>query len=118
MAQNEAVLKSGRPLTIDYTPGADAGSGEVIPNLGATGVGAGGIVIAHGPLLNGIPGAVAIGGGIYEASFDAAIAFGVIVYWNDGTNQITATSAGNRQAGYVVKATSGAAKGWFYHQPA
>src|SRR5262245_11915054 len=118
MAVNEAVLKGGNPTFVDFTPGSDIPAGEVIANLGAGGAGLGGVTIPHQPLLNGIPGAVAIGGGVYEASFDAAIAFGVIVYWNDAGNLITATATANRQAGYVVKATAGAGKGWFYHQAA
>ena len=55
----QAAFFHGEPQMIDYTPSADIAAGEVkvIGNVPA---------IAHIPIANGVPGAVAIGGGIYN----------------------------------------------------
>lgn len=104
-------------MQVDYTPGADVPAGEVISLLGA--VGAGGVVIPHLPLTSGKAGAVAVAGGVYEVTGDAAIALGALVYWDDVANRVTAVSTNNRQFGYAVQASTGAgAKLLAYHEPA
>jgi len=62
MAANEALFKSGHPLTARYTPsGADVLPGEVIV--------VGDIpVIPHLAIPDGEPGAVAVRGGIYTCT--------------------------------------------------
>jgi hypothetical protein len=118
MAANEAIYRSGDPVFVDYTPGADVPAGEVIATVvGATA--AGGVLIPHLNLSNGVLGSVSVSGGVYEVAGDAAIALGALVYWNDTNNQVTATSTGNRQFGYLVSACTGAgAKCLAYQQPA
>lgn len=118
MAANEAIPRTGDPIFVPYTPGADLPAGEVVGTvLGATA--AGGVLIPHEFIPNGVAGNVAIHGGVYEVAGDAAIAVGTLVYWNDSANQCTATSTGNRQFGYAVTACSGAAaKFKVFHQAA
>ena len=103
----DAVFRQGAPDSyVNYTPGSAVAAGEVLPFFGAAA--AGGVAIAHLPIPAATPGAVAVGGGVYEVAGDAAIALGAVVYWNDATNQVTATSTGNKQFGYLVSACSGA----------
>lgn len=114
MAANEAVFMHGNPTFMDYTPGSDIPAGEIFDAFGADL--AGGIAIPHLPLTSGVKGAVAIGGGIYKSLADAAIALGVLVFWDDTANRITATATANRQAGYCVQASTGAGgEIWFQH---
>src|SRR5262245_11575600 len=103
----EAQFYQGAPTAqVDYTAGSAIAGGEVVGLFGATG--AGGVGIAHLPIAAGAVGALATGGGVYRVAGDAAIANGALVYWNDATNQVTATATGNRQFGYLVSACTGA----------
>lgn len=109
----DSVYKYGAPRMVDYTPsGADIALGQVklvgdIP------------MIAHRPISDGVQGALAAGGGIYEVLGDAAIAVGKKVYWNDSANKVTETSSGNKAIGYTVTACSAdAATCQIMHEPA
>jgi predicted RecA/RadA family phage recombinase len=87
----DVVFVSGESLLRrDYTPdGFDVPAGGVVV-FGNT------VGIAHGPILDGELGSLALGNGTYDAPTAEAIADGVWVYWDvtssaDGT--VTATAS-------------------------
>jgi len=90
--------------SIDYTPGADVAAGDVVVQGDLVGV-------AKLDITAGKLGALAV-----EGVFDFAkatgvgttLAAGTTVYWDDAANVATATAAGNKQIGKVVKAAAAA----------
>src|SRR5262245_47466103 len=103
----EAQFWEGSPTAqVDYTPGSAVAGGEVVPLFGAAT--AGGVGIAHLPIAAGALGSLATGGGVYRVAGDGGIAIGMLVFWNDATNQATQSNVGNRQLGYAVTACTGA----------
>ena len=84
--------------SIDYTPGSDVAAGAVVVQNDLVGV-------AKRPIAANTAGALAV-----EGVFDfpkstaggSAIAAGVIVYWNAGAQQATATASGNKLIGKTV----------------
>lgn len=81
-----AIFSHGKPGMIDHTPSGAVTAGTVIVANGAT-------YIAHEPLAANALGAVADGGGVYEATCASAVEAdqGDIAYWNASTG-ITRTS--------------------------
>lgn len=113
----EATFRHGDPVAVDYTPGTAIAAGQVVALFGAALTG--GVAIAHLDIAANTLGAVAVGGGVYEVTADAAIANGALVFWDDTANRVTATATGNRQFGYLVSASTGVgALCWAFHQAA
>jgi predicted RecA/RadA family phage recombinase len=90
--------------TVDYTPAADVASGAVVVQNDLVGV-------ATRPIPANTLGSLAVKG-IFDfpksTAGGSAIAAGITVYWNAGASQATATSAGNKLLGKVVKAAADA----------
>jgi predicted RecA/RadA family phage recombinase len=88
--------------SIDYTPTADVAAGDVVVQGDLVGV-------AKQPILANQLGALAVKG-IFDfakaTGAGTALAVGTIVYWNNATKVATATAAGNKQIGKVVKAAA------------
>src|SRR5262245_48261412 len=90
--------------SVDYTPGADVAAGDVVVQGELVGV-------AKQPIKANQGGALAV-----EGVFDfakatgagTAQATGINVYWDDAANVATATAAGNKLIGKVVKAAADA----------
>jgi predicted RecA/RadA family phage recombinase len=76
--------------SIDYTPGADVG-------------------VAKQPIKANQLGALAVEG-VFDfakaTGVGTALAAGTTAYWDDAANVATATAAGNKQIGKVVKAAA------------
>lgn len=101
---SDAIFKHGTPRMVDYTPGSavTGGSVVVIGDLP---------LVAHRDIAASEKGALAAGGGVYEATADAAIAAGKKVYWDDTNNKVTETSTSNKVFGYLVDDTTASADG-------
>ena len=86
--------------SIDYTPGADVAAGAVIVQVDLVG-------IAKRPITANTLGALAVDG-VFDlpksTAGGSAIAVGTTVYWSTGSQQATATSAGNKLLGKTIKA--------------
>lgn len=100
----EAVFRHGDPVMVDYTPGADVSAGDVVLLGNLTGLTVG---IAHVDISNGILGALAAGGGVYECTNLDNAADYAKVYW-DGT-KVTTTSTNMATFGFVVGRGGGGA---------
>jgi predicted RecA/RadA family phage recombinase len=101
MAQAVFIHEGG---AVDYTPTADVAVGEVVVQGDLVGV-------AKHPIPANQPGALAVQG-VFDfakaTGAGTALAVGTIVYWNNVTKVATATAAGNKQIGKVVKAAADA----------
>ncbi len=83
---------------IDYTPGADVASGDVVVQGDLIGV-------ARFAIKSGVLGALAVTGVFdFAKATDVAYTVGTILYWDDTNNIVTTTSAGNKPLGKVVVA--------------
>jgi predicted RecA/RadA family phage recombinase len=101
MAANEAVFHYGDYVEmVPYTPGADVPAGEVVL-LGDI------VGICHVAIPSGELGSLAVQGGVYTCTGDAAIAVGKKVYWDNVNNKVTETATANKVFGYTVVACSG-----------
>ncbi len=109
----EITFRSGDPVMVDYTPAAGniaEGQGVVIGTVAANTAGQGAILgIAHRPITNSTLGALAVGGGIYEATNLNNAAVGAKVYWDDTNNKVTTVSTNNAVFGWIVKRGGAAA---------
>jgi predicted RecA/RadA family phage recombinase len=89
---------------IDYTPTADVAAGDVVVQGDLVGV-------AKQPIKANQLGALAVEG-VFDfakvTGVGTALAAGATVYWDDAANVATATAAGNKQIGKVVKAAADA----------
>lgn len=87
-------------LTMNHTPVAAIAAGEVVV--------VGDIpAICVRPIDANVLGGLNVGGGTYEVMGDAAIAKGVLVYWVDATNKVSATAGANKYFGITVEACTG-----------
>lgn len=100
----QATYRHGWPLMADHTPNAAVAAGDVIV-VGTR------VCIAHSAIAADALGAVAVGGGVYDVTADAALAAGAKVYWDDTANKVTATAGANKVFGYVAPGSSSAADG-------
>lgn len=98
MAQATAV--HGDPIFADYTPGSAVSAGDVVVQNNLPGV-------AHVDIAASELGALAVFGGVYLCTGDAAISVGKKVYWDDTNNKVTETSSGNKGFGWTVSDCSG-----------
>lgn len=103
----DVTFKKGDPRMVDYTPAANVAAGEVK-------------VVGNIPMISHLVGgftydssrptrmmALAVQGGIYSCTGDAAIGVGKLVYWNDTDNKVTETRGSNKTFGFTVSACSG-----------
>jgi predicted RecA/RadA family phage recombinase len=85
---------------IDYTPGADVASGDVIVQGDLVGV-------ARFDIKSGVLGALAVTGVFdFAKATNVAYTVGTILYWDDTNNIVTTTATGNKQIGKVVRAAA------------
>ena len=89
---------------IDHTPGADLAAGDVVVQGELVGV-------ATRPIPADTPGGLAVEG-VFDfakaTGVGTAVAAGTNVYWDDATNQATATATGNKLIGKSVRAAADA----------
>jgi predicted RecA/RadA family phage recombinase len=103
----EATLRHGTPVMIDYTPAAGAVSAGQVVLIGNTaGLTCG---VAHLDIANGVLGALAAGGGVYDCINLNNAANGAKVWWDDSVNKVTTTSTNNALFGFVVSGGAGGA---------
>ena len=104
-------LKHGQPIYIDYTPGTAKSAGSVVVLEDSVG-------IVHNRIEASTLGALALGGGVYLGTGDAAISQGVAVYWDATNGKATETVAGNKFLGLCVRECSGDGEDiWVLHLP-
>lgn len=90
----------GKPVMVDHTPdGSDVTAGDVVA-VGDE------VRVAHHDIADGELGALAAGGGVYEATADDAIAAGKKVYWDSSAGKVTETSTDNTGFGRTINASS------------
>lgn len=102
----EAIMRSGTPVMIDYTPAAgNIAAGEVVLIGNTVGLTCG---IAHVDIVNGVLGALAAGGAIYDVvTLENSVA-GTKVWWNTSINKVSTTSTNNMLFGFLVESASAA----------
>lgn len=87
---------------IDYTPAADVASGDVIV-IGDT------VGVAVRPIAADELGSIAISG-VFRmpkaAGSDEGLDAGILVYWDDGEDEVTDSASGNTVVGYTVAAAA------------
>lgn len=94
----QAEFVTGEALqTMEYTPVGAVPAGDVVI-LGDI------VGIAVRPIEAGRLGTLVIHGGNWRVTGDAAIAQGIVVYWNDTTNKITATASTHKKFGLTTSA--------------
>lgn len=108
----DAVLRSGNPQKIDYTPsGGNVAAGQVVvvgtvtANTSGTGAFT---AIAERPIVNNVQGSLAIGGCWDVVNLNNA-ANGAKVYWEDTNNKVTTVSTNNAVFGFIVSGGGGGA---------
>lgn len=103
----DTLFRHGNPLVIDYTPSSgNVAAGEVVLLGNTTGLTCG---IAHKDITNSTLGAVAAGGGVYQAVNLNNAADYATVYWDDSANKLTTVSTNNALFGYIVRDGGGGA---------
>ena len=96
----DTTFRHGDPVMIDYTPGAgDVDAGEVVLLGNTTGLTC---VIAHKDIANTVLGAMAAGGGVYDALNLNNAANGAKVYWDNSAKKVTTVSTNNALFGFIV----------------
>tara|TARA_R110000824_G_scaffold132257_1_gene294632 strand:- start:5254 stop:5595 length:342 start_codon:yes stop_codon:yes gene_type:complete len=94
-----ANFRSGSPVMADYTPAGAVTAGDVVVVDDVAGV-------AHVDIAAGALGALAVGGGIYSMTGDAAIVAGSKVWWDNATDKVTETAGALKIFGYVGPGSS------------
>lgn len=103
----EATMRHGDPVMIDYTPsGGNVSAGQVVLLGNTTGLTCG---IAHSDIENGVLGALAGGGGVYDVANLNNAANYAKVWWDDTNNKVTTVSTNNALFGFVVANGGGGA---------
>jgi predicted RecA/RadA family phage recombinase len=103
----QATFRHGVPLMVDYTPsGADVAAGDVVLIGNTAGWTCG---VAHLDIEDGVLGALAAGGGVYEVVNLNNAANGTKVYWDNTNDKVTTTSTNNAQFGFIVSRGGGGA---------
>jgi predicted RecA/RadA family phage recombinase len=93
-------FKSGNTETINYTPGSDTAAGTTV-TIGVL------VGVTHRAIAANKQGALHVGGGVYTGPGNAAIAAGVVVYYDTATSKFTATAGALKKFGVAVTACSG-----------
>lgn len=85
---------------IDYTPGADVASGDVIVQGDLVGV-------VRFDIKANVLGALAVAG-VFDFAKNTGVAYtvGQILYWDDTNNIVTSTATGNKLIGKVARAAA------------
>lgn len=98
MTYGTAIFRRGRPIMADYTPAdGNVNAGDIVAlGDGLTG-------IAHVDLENNRPGALAVGGGIYDMIVEDNFAAGTPVFFDDGDIVDTGDGGNNRSFGFMVQ---------------
>lgn len=105
----QAILRSGSPVVIDYTPGADVALGDVVvlSTVVANNTGLGLTVgIAQRAIANGVLGALAVLGAEWNCTSLHNVANYQVVYWDDTANKLSNTSTNNSLFGFVTNRQS------------
>jgi predicted RecA/RadA family phage recombinase len=100
------TFRHGDPVMIDYTAGADITAGAVVVLGNTTGLCCG---VAHTDIANGIQGALAAGGGVYDAVNLNNSANYAKVYWDSSVSKVTSVSTNNALFGFIVSGGGGGA---------
>jgi predicted RecA/RadA family phage recombinase len=102
----QVTFRHGDPVMIDYTPGANVSAGDVVLLGNTTGLTCG---VVHNDTVSGALGAIAAGGGVYDAVNLNNAANYAKVWWDDTNNKVTTTSTNNALFGFVVASGGGGA---------
>lgn len=102
----QVTYRHGEPRMIDYTPGANVTAGDVVLLGNTTGLTCG---VVHTDTESGILGAIAAGGGVYDATNLNNAANYEKVWWDDTNNKVTTTSTNNALFGFIVDDGEGGA---------
>jgi hypothetical protein len=103
----EVTFRHGDPVMIDYTPGSgNVSAGQVVLLGNTAGLTCG---VIHRDTENGVLGAIAAGGGVYEGTNLNNAANYAKVYWDDSVNKFTTVSTNNALFGFVVDDGGGGA---------
>ncbi|HEY1191917.1 MAG TPA: DUF2190 family protein [Gemmata sp.] len=103
----EATFRHGEPVMIDYTPASgNVSAGEVVLLGNTTGLTCG---VAHLDIANGVLGALASGGGVYDVINLNNAANGAKVWWDNSVNKVTTTSTNNALFGFIASGGAGGA---------
>jgi len=102
----QVTFRSGSPVMVDYThaaanitEGTVVVQGTVAANTGGQNAMA---MVAHRPIANGALGALAAGGGVYDAVNRNNAAVGTKVYWDDTNDWVTTVSTNFATFGTIV----------------
>lgn len=101
----EARFRSGDPIMVDYTAGADVDAGKMIVVGNTAGWTLG---VAHVDIANGEKAAIAAGGGVYLCQVASNYAAGSKVYKPGANAILTTTSTNNALFGFTVEASPAA----------
>ncbi len=102
----QVTYRHGEPVMIDYTPEANVSAGDVVLLGNTTGLTCG---VVHRDTESGVLGAVAAGGGVYDAVNLNNAANYAKVWWDDSTNKVTTVSTNNALFGFIVDEGGGGA---------
>lgn len=102
----QVTYRHGEPVMIDYTPGANVSAGDVVLLGNTTGLTCG---VVHIDTESGIQGAIAAGGGVYDAVNLNNAANYAKVWWDDTNNKVTTVSTNNALFGFIVDDGGGGA---------
>lgn len=102
----QVTYRHGEPRMIDYTPGANVTAGDVVLLGNTTGLTCG---VVHTDTESGILGAIAAGGGVYDATNLNNAANYAKVWWDDTNSKVTTTSTNNALFGFIVDDGEGGA---------
>jgi hypothetical protein len=95
----QVTFRHGDPVMIDYTPAANAVSGDVLLLGNTAGLTCG---VAHQDFTNTVQAAIASGGGVYDCVSLQNSANYTKVWWDDTNNKVTTTSTNNALFGFIV----------------
>lgn len=96
MTYGTAIFRRGRPIMADYTPtDGNVNAGDIVLQDGL-------VCIAHPDLENNRPGALAVGGGIYDMLVADNYAAGTPVFFDDGDIVDSADGGNNAPFGFMV----------------
>jgi predicted RecA/RadA family phage recombinase len=102
----QVTYRHGEPVMVDYTPGANVASGDVVVLGNTAGLTCG---VVHVDIANGVQGAIAAGGGVYDCINLNNAANYAKVWWDNATDKVTTTSTNNALFGFIVDAGGGGA---------
>lgn len=102
----DAVIRSGSPEVVDYTPtGGDLVAGQVVLLGNTAGLACG---IAVTDITNNTLGSLYVRGGVFEVTMLTNIAPYTRVYWDDTNNKVVSTSTNMAPFGYLIEGNTGA----------